>query len=81
MSYTPANFSKFSPMVGLEFTFKFKSPVKADDEVKMEWMIVNSRQSKKFGGYRVDLRGRLVDSSGKTAVGAKGKVLLSEKLR
>ena len=80
MSFSATYFSKISPMVGLEFTFKFKSAVKADDEVKLEWMVVNSKPSEKFGGLILDLRGRMVDSSGKTAVGAKGKVLLSTKL-
>ncbi len=80
MSYTATYFSQFSPMVGLEFSFKFKSAVRADDEVKMEWMVIKSRKSKKFGGDIIELQGRMVDSSGNTAVGAKGKVLLSQKL-
>lgn len=80
MSYTATYFSEFSPMVGLEFSFKFKSAVKADDQVKLEWMVLKSRESRKFGGQIIELHGRMVDSSGKTAVGAKGKVLLSHKL-
>jgi len=80
MSYTATYFSEFSPMLGLEFNFRFKAPVIADDEVKLEWMIVHSRKSKKFGGQLIDLRGRMISSNGQTVVGAKGKVLLSENL-
>ena len=80
MGFTASYFSQFSPMVGLEFSFRFKAPVPADDKVKLEWMVVQSRPSKKFGGSIIELRGRLQDSQGKTAIGATGKVLLSQKL-
>lgn len=55
MGFTASYFSAYSPMVGLEFSVKFKSPVPADDQIVFEWMIVHSRESRKFGGLVIDM--------------------------
>ena len=80
MSLTATHFSKTGAMLGLEFSFRFRRPVFADETVRLEWLVVRVRPSKKLGGEIVDLRGRLLSESGETAVGAKGSVLLVDEL-
>lgn len=80
MSLTATHFSRAGAMLGLEFSFRFRRPVHADETVRLEWLIVSVRPSAKLGGDLVELRGRLLDSSGRTAVGAKGRVLLMDAL-
>jgi len=76
MSLTATHFSRSGAMLGLEFAFRFKRPVFADETVKLEWLVVGVRPSTKLGGELVELRGRLLNGAGETAVGARGKVLL-----
>ena len=80
MSLTATHFSASGPMLGLDFSFRFKRPVYADEAVRLEWLIVAVRQSARLGGEVVELRGRLLNQAGETAVGAKGKVLLVDAL-
>jgi len=80
MGLTASHFSSHGAMLGLEFSFRFKRPVYADETVRLEWLVVSVRPSRRLGGDVVDLRGRLQDASGTTAVGAKGRVLLLESL-
>ncbi|MCG8420560.1 MAG: MaoC family dehydratase [Proteobacteria bacterium] len=76
MGLVATHFSRFGSMVGLEFTFLFRAAVPADDDLTLEWLVI--RVEPKRRGSLVELRGRLRTSSGVTAVGAKGKVLVSE---
>ena len=76
MGATASHFSTYDSMVGLKFEFSFRAPVRANDPLQLEWLIVAVRNAPKMGGRIVDLRGRLVTSNGKTAVGAKGLVLV-----
>ncbi|MEQ9426793.1 MAG: MaoC family dehydratase [Cyclobacteriaceae bacterium] len=77
MGFTATYFSNFKPMVGLEFSFRFKAPVYADENLKIEWMIVSSRKTK--NAYElIELRGRMQNSKRATLIGAKGKVLIQK---
>ena len=78
MGLTATHFSRIGPMVGLEFQFRFRAAVPADDEVTLEWLVIRAVPKKRVGGTRVELRGRLRTSAGVTAVGAKGVVLVAE---
>jgi len=78
MGFTASHFSKTGPILGLDFGFRFKAPVFADQTVHLEWLIVSVRHSEQLQGELVDLRGRMVDASGATVVGAKGRVLLRD---
>lgn len=80
MGLVASHFSKRSSMVGLEFWFRFRRPVLAGQAVCLEWLVIASRYSEKLCGELVDLRGRLRTVEGVTAVGAKGKVLISSSL-
>ncbi len=66
--------------MGLEFRQRFKRPVFADETIKIEWLVVKVTPNKKLRGNIVDLRGRIKGADGQTAVGAKGRVLVTDKL-
>lgn len=76
LGLTAAHFSEIGPMVGLEFTTIFKAGVPADDALTLEWLIIRVTP-KRSGALLVELRGRLRTSAGVTAVGAKGKILVT----
>jgi acyl dehydratase len=80
MGVTATKFSEYGPMVGLEFSFRFRKAIKADEEIKIEVLIVNVTEHAKLGGHLIDLRGRIVKEDGYTALGAKGLILLRNKL-
>lgn len=73
-------FSKHGSMIGLEFWQRFKRLVYADETIKLEWLIIKVTPNKKLNGEVVELRGRIKGSDGHTAVGAKGRVLITDKL-
>jgi len=76
LGLTAAHFSKIGAMVGLEFTTIFKAGVPADDDLTLEWLVIRV-EPKRGGSLLVELRGRLRTSAGVTAVGAKGKILVT----
>jgi 3-hydroxybutyryl-CoA dehydratase len=80
MGLTASHFSARGAMVGLEFWFRFRRPVFADETVRVEWLVVKVTPHARLGGDIVDLRGRIRGQDGQTAVGAKGRVLVAEKL-
>jgi 3-hydroxybutyryl-CoA dehydratase len=80
LGLTAAHFSKGASMVGLEYSVKFRRPVFADETIRMEWLVIRVTRNARLGGHIVELRGRLQGQDGKTAVGAKGRVLVTDKL-
>lgn len=80
MGLLASHFSVRGVMVGLEFWFRFMRPVLADQRVELEWLVVRVTPATRQGGEIVDLRGRLRAQDGRTAVGAKGRVLLTDSL-
>ncbi len=67
-------------MLGLEFWQRFRRPVFADETIRLEWLVVKVTPNAKVAGDVVELRGRIRRQDGQTAVGAKGRVLLTEAL-
>jgi acyl dehydratase len=80
MGLTATHFAKRGAMVGLEFWFRFKKPVYADETIDLEWLVVAVKQNARRDGEIIDLRGRVRNEQGETAVGAKGRVLVTERL-
>jgi len=80
LGLTAAHFSKGASMVGLEYSVKFRRPVFADEKIRMEWLVIRVTRNDRLGGHIVELRGRLQGQDGKTAIGAKGRVLVTDKL-
>ena len=67
-------------MVGLELWFRFRRPLFADETIRLEWLVIAVRPNARLGGNIVDLRGRIRNQVGETAIGAKGRVLVAERL-
>ena len=80
MGLTATHFSQDVAMVGLEFWFRFRRPVFADETIRLEWLVIAVRPNARLRGDIVELRGRIRNQAGETAVGAKGRVLVAERL-
>jgi 3-hydroxybutyryl-CoA dehydratase len=80
MALSASHFSKRGAMLGLEFWFRFRQPIYADETITLEWLVVAVNQNRRLDGEIIDLRGRIRKQSGETAVGAKGRVLVTAKL-
>jgi acyl dehydratase len=80
LGLTAAHFSKGSSMVGLEYWVKFRRPVFADETIRLEWLIIKVTPNTRLAGHIVELRGRVVGQDGQTAIGAKGRVLVTHAL-
>lgn len=80
LSLTASHFSKKGAMLGLEFWVQFRRPIYADETIRLEWMVIRVTPNRKLKGEIVDLRGRIKGQDGLTALGAKGRVLVTDKL-
>ncbi len=78
LALTASHFSKRGAMLGLEFWVRFRRPVYADETITLEWLVVSVRHNERLNGDVVDLRGRIRKENGETAVGAKGRVLVTQ---
>jgi 3-hydroxybutyryl-CoA dehydratase len=80
LGLTASYFSKRGAMVGLEFWQRFRRPVYADETIRIEWLVVRVTPNQRLRGEIVELRGRIKGEDGQTAVGAKGRVLVTDHL-
>jgi hypothetical protein len=67
-------------MLVLEFWVRLRRPIYADGKIFLEWMVIKVTPNEKLKGDIVKLRGRINGEDGKTSLGAKGKVLVCDKL-
>ncbi len=80
LGLTASHFSKKGAMVGLEFWVRFRRPIYADETIRLDWLVVKVTPNEKLGGDIVELRGRIKGQDGRTALGAKGRVLVTRRL-
>jgi 3-hydroxybutyryl-CoA dehydratase len=80
LGLTASHFSRKGAMVGLEFWVRFRRPIYADETIRLEWLVVKVTPNDKLGGEIVELRGRIKGQDGCTALGAKGRVLVTDQL-
>ncbi len=80
LALTAKHFSKRGAMLGLEFWQRFRKPVYADETIRLEWLVVRVTPNTALRGDVVELRGRIRGADGRTAVGAKGRVLVTDAL-
>ena len=80
LGLTATHFSKDTSMVGLEYWVKFRRPVFADERIRLEWLVIKVTRNARLGGDIVDLRGRVRGGDGQTSIGAKGRVLVTNRL-
>jgi 3-hydroxybutyryl-CoA dehydratase len=80
LGLTAAHFPLHGAMVGLEFSVRFYKPVYADETIELEWLVTKVTASRKLQGDIVDLRGRIRNQQKQTALGATGRVLVTDRL-
>jgi 3-hydroxybutyryl-CoA dehydratase len=80
LALTASHFSTRGAMLGLEFWVRFRRPVYADETITLEWLVISVKPSARLNGEVIDLRGRVRKETGETAVGAKGRILVTDKL-
>ena len=80
LALTASHFSKTGAMLGLEFWVRFKKAIYADETIRLEWLVVKVTPNPKLNGDVVELRGRIQSEDGTTALGAKGRVLVTNRL-
>jgi acyl dehydratase len=80
LALTASHFSQKGAMLGLEFWVRFRKPIYADETIRLEWLVVKVTPNAKLQGEIVELRGRIKGQDGKTALGAKGRVLVTDRL-
>ncbi len=80
LALTASHFSQKGAMVGLEFWVRFRRPIYADETIHLEWLVVKVTPNAKAKGDIVELRGRIKGQDGQTAVGAKGRVMVTDRL-
>jgi 3-hydroxybutyryl-CoA dehydratase len=80
LGLTASHYSRRAAMVGLEFWVRFRRPIYADDTIRLEWLVVKVTPNPKLRGDIVELRGRIRNQQGETALGAKGRILVTDRL-
>src|SRR5262245_13813359 len=80
LALTASHFSKTGAMLGLEFWVRFRRPIYADETIRLEWLVIKVSPNEKLKGDVVELRGRIKGQDGKTCLGAKGRVLLTDRV-
>jgi acyl dehydratase len=80
LELTASHFSQRGPMVGLEFWVRFRKAIFADETIRLEWLTIKVTPNTKLNGDVVDLRGRIQNECGETALGAKGRILVTDSL-
>ena len=80
LGLTASHYSERGAMVGLEFWVRFRRPIYADETILLEWLVVKGAPNEKLKGDIVELRGRIRGQNGVTALGAKGRVLITDRL-
>jgi acyl dehydratase len=80
LALTAAHYSSKGAMLGLEFWVRFRRPIYADETIRLEWLVVKVTPNVKLRGDIVELRGRIQGEDGQTCVGAKGRILVTDRL-
>ena len=80
LALTASHFSQKCAMLGLEFWVRFRRAIYADETIRLEWLVIKVTPNEKLQGDIVELRGRIKGQDGQTAVGARGRVLVTDKL-
>jgi acyl dehydratase len=80
LALTASHFTKQGAMVGLEFWVRFRRAIYADERLLLEWLVIKVTPNAALRGDVVELRGRIRGQDGRTALGAKGRVLVTDSL-
>ena len=75
MAMVAAFFMPLGPGVGLGYSFRLRSAVRAGELVTMRWTVLGVAAKRTLGGHIISLRGEAVRPGGPVAVMATGNVL------
>ena len=78
MAMVAAFFTPLGPGVGLNFSFRLRSAVRAGEQVTMRWHILAVAWSRSMRGHVISLEGKVLRPGGVVAVIATGEVLGSD---
>ena len=65
MGLTATHFSQDTAMVGLEFWFRFRRPIFADETIRLEWLVIAVRPNARLGGTSSTYAGASAIRSGR----------------
>lgn len=80
MALTATYFSARGGVVGLEFNFRFQKPVFADETVTLEWVVDSVTPDPTLKGDIIEMTGRIRNNAGETALKARGRALMADRL-
>ena len=80
MSMVATHFSQKGPMLGLEFSFNFRSATRIDKVLLMSWRVTKIKYKDSLKGNLVWLVGSITDSEGEEIISSSGKILLTNEL-
>jgi acyl dehydratase len=80
MGLVASYFSKTSAMLGLEFTFNFRKPVRPGDTLVLNWEVVAVTPKASLDGEIVSLAGSIINQEGVEVLASTGKVLVTARL-
>lgn len=75
MALIAEHFSGRGPGVGLGFTFRLRSAVRAGEVVRMHWRVTAIARKDSLRGHVVSMEGEMVRPDGIVAVAARGETL------
>lgn len=81
MALSATHFARRGPMVGIEFWFRFRRAIFANETIHLEWLVISVKENARLNGDVIELRGRIKNQNGETAIGAKGRVLITREIR
>lgn len=80
LGMTATYFSKKGASLGLEFTLRFRGPVRPDEQLMMVWDVVDVTVKPKLNGEIVKLEGRVTNPEGEAVLTGTGTVLVARSL-
>lgn len=80
MALTATHFSKRGGVVGLDFAVRFHKPIFVDETITVEWTVVAVTEAPSMKGDVVEMKGRVLNEAGETAVGGTARVLVTDQL-
>jgi acyl dehydratase len=77
MGMVATHFSRDIASVGLEFGFRFRKAVPADEHLNLSWEVIAIEQKPSLGGELVSLEGKIADGADVDFVTATGVILVT----
>ena len=77
MGMVATHFSRGSSMVGIEFSFRFRAPVRPHQPIEIAWRVTKVVDKPRLGGQVVTLEGTASGSSGAPLLESRGAILVT----